>query len=592
MLTHINIRNFTIADEVEVEFSTGMTALTGETGAGKSILIDALGLALGDRADSGLIRHGCERAEITVEFDLAGHGEALRWLQAHELDADDVCQLRRVITREGRSRAFINNQPVPNQALRKLGEQLVDIHGQHEHQSLRHASVQRRLLDGFAGHEARLARVAGLYGEWQSVRDELESISPPGADRDAHSALQRYQLAELQEQGLAGLDIGELGREHDRLAHAGELLTGTRQALETLNAEAGPSVYGTLGRLLNELQDLARLDGSLAAVTGMLQEIQVLVQECSSELRRYGEHLEIEPGTLRHLEERIGTLHDLARKHRCKPEDLPAVQERLQQELATLEETDARREALQARLDELASRYREAATQLSGSRKQAARRFARLVSADLHLLGMPGAVFEAAIQHDGGRPFGPHGLDRIEFRVSTNPGQPAAALSRVASGGELSRISLAIQAICLEGEHIPTLIFDEVDSGIGGSVAENVGRKLRTLGNGRQVFCVTHLPQVAALAGQQIQVSKVTRDNNTRTLVRRLEPEQRIDELARMLGGVKITRQTLEHAREMLEQARAPQGKARAAERRDARRVPVQDSGSLPQRSGRIPKQP
>lgn len=568
MLTHINIRNFTIADEIEVEFGAGMTALTGETGAGKSILIGALGLALGDRADSSVIRHGCERAEISVEFDIAGHAGATLWLRTRELDADGICQLRRVVTREGRSRGFINNQPVPNQALRELGEQLVDIHGQHEHQSLLHAPVQRALLDSYAEHEDLLSRVAGIYSAWKSTCDQLEKGVLAGEDRDTRLDLLRYQLAELQEQGMDDLDIDRLDREHDRLAHAEQLLAGTRQALEMLNAETGPSVYQALGRIHNDLQDLVHLDESLTTTAGMLQEILLLVQECSVELRHYGENLEIDPSTLRQLEERLGIVHDLARKHRCKPVELPGVLRRLQEELDCLEQADVQREALQTRLAELAADYRQAAQQLSGSRTRAARRFAGQVTGDMHRLGMAGGVFEAVVSQDADRAFSPYGLDSIEYRVSTNPGQPPAALSRVASGGELSRISLAIQVICLKSNPIPTLIFDEVDTGIGGGIAENVGQKLRALSTSRQVFCVTHLPQVAALAGQQIQVSKLTGNNITRTRARRLDHEERIDELARMLGGVRITRQTREHAREMLQQAQAPE----VSDRRQPRR--------------------
>ena len=568
MLTHINIRNFTIADEVEVEFSDGMTALTGETGAGKSILIDALGLVLGDRAASGVIRHGCERAEIAVEFDIADHATAAHWLQAHELDVDGACQLRRVIHREGRSRGFINNHPVPIQSLRELGEQLVEIHGQHEHQSLMHAPVQRQLLDTYAEHQALLSRIAEIYANWKSVHAELESTTLSAEDRDARLELLRHQLAELQALGFDALDIGKLGRDHDRLANAEQLLAGCQQGLESLNADSGLSVYQLLGDILNDLETLARLDNSLSTTTGLLHEIMVLVQECTAELRGYTESLEIDPDLLRQLDERITNLHDLARKHRCRPEELPEVQHRLQQDLDSLEHADQHREALQARLAELGADYLETATRLSGKRKQAARRFAKQVTRDMRLLGMAGGVFEVDVRHDGNRAFSPHGLDVIEFRVSTNPGQPPAPLARVASGGELSRISLAIQVICLQGEHIPTLIFDEVDTGIGGGVAENVGQKLRALGAGRQVFCVTHLPQVAALASRQIQVSKLTGNNVTRTHVRRLDQAERIDELARMLGGVKITRQTREHAREMLEQARAPAANTRKRTKR------------------------
>jgi DNA repair protein RecN (Recombination protein N) len=554
MLTHINIRNFAIADAVEVEFGPGMTVLTGETGAGKSILIDALGLVLGDRADNSVIRHGSERAEISVGFELRHHAAATDWLQDHELDADGECQLRRIINRAGRSRGFINNQPVPMQSLRELGERLVDIHGQHEHQSLLHAAVQRQLLDAYAGHAALLTGSAARYREWATTRDALEQALHSGEDRDARIDLLRYQVQELDALGLERAEVESLGHDHDRLANAEQLQAACQQGLERLNAETGTSAFQLVSHTLGELEELARLDQRLETTTGLLNEIMVLVQECADGLRGYAEGLEIDPGRLRQLEERMGVLHDLARKHHCKPDELPDLHEQLRSELDSLEHAGRDLAELQSRLEAQANDYRAAAQQLSASRVKAARKFGKQVSADMQQLGMPGGVFEVVIHHEADRSFSPQGMDHIEFMTSANPGQPPGPLAKVASGGELSRISLAIQVICLKGEHIPTLIFDEVDTGIGGGVAEIVGQKLRALGEDRQVFCVTHLPQVAALANRQLQVSKLTGDDTTRTRVRPLDEAERIDELARMLGGVRITRQTREHAREMLVQ--------------------------------------
>jgi len=557
MLTHIHIRNFTIADEVEVEFGGGMTALTGETGAGKSLLIGALGLVLGDRADSGVIRHGCERAEIAVGFDIDRHAGLQDWLESRELDADGECQLRRIISREGRSRGYINNQPVPMQALRELGEQLVDIHGQHEHQSLLRGSAQRAALDAYAEHQSLLADIAIVFADWKDTRDRLATVTRSEEDRDARLDLLRYQLQELAALGLQAEAITTLEKDHDRLANAGQLLSASRQALERLYSDDTHSVYQHISQALGELENLVRLDDGLAETTQLLNEILVLVQECADGLRHYSEGLDVDHGQLQELEMRIGVLHDLARKHRCKPEQLPAIQQRLQAELEGLEDADQLRAGLQQRLTELETAYLENARLLSGSRRTAARRFGKLVTEGMQALGMPGGVFEVVVAHDPQRAFGSHGQDAIEFRVSANPGQPPGPLSKVASGGELSRISLAIQVISSNSGHIPTLIFDEVDTGIGGSVAEIVGQKLHALGSDHQVFCVTHLPQVAALADQQLQVSKLTGDNTTRTRIRPLNPDERIDELARMLGGVKITRQTREHARAMRSQAQA-----------------------------------
>jgi DNA repair protein RecN (Recombination protein N) len=568
MLTHINIRNFAIADTVEVEFGPGMTVLTGETGAGKSILIDALGLVLGDRADNSVIRHGSERAEISVGFDIGDHAAAADWLQDHELDADGECQLRRIISRAGRSRGFINNQPVPMQSLRELGERLVDIHGQHEHQSLLHAAVQRQLLDAYAGHTSLLTGCASRHRDWAATRDALEQAQQAGEDRDARIDLLRYQVQELDALGLERAEIENLGHDHDRLANAGQLLAACRQGLERLNAETGTSAFQLVSNTLGELEELSRLDRRLETTTGLLNEIMVLVQECVDGLRSYADGLEIDPGQLQQLEERMGVLHDLARKHRCRPETLPDIHDRLRGELDSLEHADQDLAELRSRLEAQANDYRETAQQLSASRVKTARKFGKQVSTDMQQLGMPGGVFEVGVTHDTDRSFMPHGMDSIEFMTSANPGQPPGPLSKVASGGELSRISLAIQVICLKGEHIPTLIFDEVDTGIGGGVAEIVGQKLRALGDGRQVFCVTHLPQVAALANRQLQVSKLTGDDSTRTRVRPLDEEERIDELARMLGGVRITRQTRDHAREMLGQGQRAATKPRKRTKR------------------------
>jgi DNA repair protein RecN (Recombination protein N) len=570
MLTDIHIRNFAIVDEAELEFEGGLTALTGETGAGKSILIDALGLVLGDRAEGNLIRHGCERAEIGAGFAIRELHAVARWLEDRELQADGECRLRRVISRDGRSRGFINNQPVPLQSLRELGEQLVDIHGQHEHQSLLHAAVQRQLLDDFAAQQAPLADIGALYNDWKTTREELEEVIRSGQEREARLDLLRYQLQELEALRLESDEVHEIGKEHARLAHAEELLGACRQGLERLYDDDAGSAWHQISQTLAETEPLIAYDEHLSETTRLLGEALVLVKECADGLRHLADGLEVDPAQLQALETRIGLIHDLARKHRCPPEQLPEVQEAMRRELDALEHADEHRESLQARLDALENSYRESARQLSQRRREAGMAFGRQVTEAMQLLGMPGGVFQVDVQYDENRPFGPHGQDNIAFLVSANPGQPVDALSRVASGGELSRISLAIQVMSPRSADIPTLIFDEVDSGIGGGVAEIVGQKLRALGTNRQVFCVTHLPQVAALAHHQLQVTKLAADDTTRTRIRKLDREERIDELSRMLGGLEITRQTREHAREMMERAqsmKAPSKKKKAPRR-------------------------
>jgi len=558
MLTHIHVRNLAIVDEIEVELTAGMTTLTGETGAGKSILVDALGLVLGDRADSSVVRHGCERAEISAGFHIQDHPAVRQWLSEQELDRDGECQLRRIINREGRTRGYINGQAVPMLSLRELGEQLVDIHGQHEHQSLLRSGVQRQLLDAFGAHQALLDRLAKLYDEWNAAKAELQGLFGNDAERDARLDLLRYQRQELESLGLDRDDIKNIDEEHARQANAGRLLESSRQGLERLDAEEGPSASSLLNQTLDEIGALATLDSELQETVQLLGEAAVLIKEGTDSLRQYAERLDIDPQRLQWLEQRIGILHDLARKHRCNPEDLPAVEAGIRKELDSIEHADEHREALQARLAALQQQYLDCAGQLTAKRTRSAKAFSKKITDAMQTLGMAGGVFSVRVNPRAGNAFGPCGMDDIEFMVSANKGQPAQPMSKVASGGELSRISLSIQVISASSDTIPTLIFDEVDSGIGGGVAEIVGQKLRALGTERQVLCVTHLPQVAALAHQQLQVSKLSGKDTTRTRIRTLNEAERVDELARMLGGVRITRQTREHAREMLLQGQTP----------------------------------
>ena len=558
MLTHIHVRNLAIVDEIEVELSAGMTTLTGETGAGKSILVDALGLVLGDRADSSVVRYGCERAEISAAFHIQQHPAICCWLTEQELDRDGECQLRRIINREGRTRGYINGQAVPMQSLRELGEQLVDIHGQHEHQSLLRGGVQRQLLDSFGAHQALLEQLAALYNDWKTVNTELQGGFENDAERDARLDLLRYQHQELESLELGSADIKHIDEEHARQANAGRLLESSRQGLEHLDADDAPSASSLLNQTLEELGELAAVDSGLEETVQLLGEAAVLLSESIDSLRQYAERIDIDPHRLQWLEQRIGILHDLARKHRCNPEDLPAVAANIRKELDNIEHADEHREALQARLATLHQDYLDSARQLTAKRTRTAKNFSRKISDAMQTLGMAGGVFSVRIKPRAGKVFSPQGMDDIEFMVSANSGQPLQPMSKVASGGELSRISLSIQVISADSDTIPTLIFDEVDSGIGGGVAEIVGQQLRGLGTERQVLCVTHLPQVAALAHQQLQVSKLSGKDTTRTRIRTMNEEERIDELARMLGGVRITRQTREHAREMLLQGQAP----------------------------------
>ena len=556
MLTHIHIRDFVLVDELELELDGGMTALTGETGAGKSILVDALGLLLGDRAEASWVRHGRERAEISAAFQVDTLPDVQAWLREQELDNGEAeCQLRRVISREGRSRAFVNARPVPLQSLRELGDRLVDIHGQHEHQSLVRQEVQRALLDGCGGHGEALAAVAAAHARWRALNEELSALRALAAERDSRLEFVRFQVGEMDALQLRAGELDELEEEHARLANAGELLENCASSLQRLYDADEGSAHDQISQSLREVEELAGLDASLLPVRDLLTEARIQVQEAADALRRYSDRVEQDPQRLRDVEQRLGTLHDLARKHRVEPGALPGLFERLAEELATLEQADQRLDQLEGKLQEAAEAYRQAAQRLHQARVKAARGFGKRVSEAMQDLGMPGGVFQVEVApREDGR-FTAQGSDRIEFLVSANPGQPAMALGKVASGGELSRISLAIQVIATDSAAIPTLIFDEVDTGIGGGVAETVGRLLRALGERCQVLCVTHLPQVAAQAHRHLQVSKLAGDNSTRTSLRALGAPERVDEIARMLGGIEITESTRRHAEEMLERA-------------------------------------
>ncbi len=557
MLTHIQIRNFAIVDALTLELQAGLTVLTGETGAGKSILLDALGLALGDRADSGVVRQGCERAEITVSFDIAALPEAAAWLAQRELDADGECIIRRTVSGGGGSRAYINGQPSPVQSLRELGEMLVDLHGQHEHQSLLRRDVQRQLLDDFAGHGDLAAQVARAHHRWRELREELERLRTAGAEREARLELLRFQVGELEKAAPEAGEWAALEQEHGRLANGARLLQTGERALGLLYESDEAAVAALLSRVGADLEDLTELDASLNGVVEMLASATIQVKEAAGDLRHYLDGLELDPERLALVEERISTLHELARKHHIAPDSLAALLPELSTELEALESADSRSGRLQDDIEAAAAAYQKLAKKLGSGRRKAAAALSKAVTERMQELGMAGGRFEVALHALDEDSYSLTGLERPEFTVTANAGQPLRPLAKVASGGELSRISLAIQVVGAQNTRIPSLVFDEVDVGIGGAVAEIVGRLLRELGERRQVLCVTHLPQVAALGHHHLQVSKRSEAANTLTRIQRLTAEERTDEIARMLGGLKITDQTLSHAREMIERAQA-----------------------------------
>lgn len=555
MLRNIHIRHLAVVDELHLDLLPGMTVLTGETGAGKSILIDALSLALGDRADSSVIRAGEVRAEISADFDLRDHPHISDWLNAQELDDDGQCLIRRTINRDAPSKGYINGRPVPMQSLRELGEMLVDIHGQHAHQSLLRRDVQRQALDAYAGHQKLLDAVASQYQQWHALRAQFDALSANRSQREDRLELLRYQVQELQELALDHHELDALEEEHDRLAHLNQLREGSQQVLQQLIDNEDSALTDALARAASELERLQDFDPRLTNITQTVRDAAIQTSEAGHELRDYLEGLNLDPERLQEINERLGLIHDLSRKHQTTAQQLPSLQQQLETELATLEAADI---AFDNSADKLAASeqsYRKAAAALHASRQRAAKKLARAVSENMQQLGMQDGHFEITLEALD--KLAAHGQQRVEFLVSANPGQPPQPMAKVASGGELARISLAIQVITVGTGSIPTLIFDEVDVGIGGGIAEIVGRLLRDLGQERQVLCVTHQPQVASLAHQHLRVHKQNTKKTTATAVTPMPEQERIEEIARMLGGLEITQQTRSHAREMIERGQA-----------------------------------
>lgn len=551
MLTHIFVQDLAIVSSLELDLQPTMTALTGETGAGKSILIDALGLALGDKADADMVRAGRERAEIVAGFDLRAQSGVRDWLAEQDLDEGDDCLVRRLLIRGGRSRAYINGRPASGAQLQALGERLVDIHGQHAHQSLLRPAYQRGLLDAYGGHADLAAEVTALFRGFRALDERLQRLTAEDADRAARLELLRYQVDELAALDLSAEGIAELDREHKRLSNLGQLQSTSARLLDALY-DGEPSLHGGLARAAADLDSLTAFDQRLTTPRELIESAAIQVEEAVGGLRQYLDDLDMDPGLMEQLERRLSQLHDLARKYRIFPEQIPETLEGLRQELQALESDDLTVGDLERERDAAREAFLRAAERLSDLRRAAAERLSQTVSAAMQELGMGGGRFAAEVTRDDADAAGAHGLDRVELLVSANPGQPLAPLAKVASGGELSRISLGIQVATAECGSVPTLIFDEVDVGIGGRVAEIVGTMLRTLGERRQVLCVTHLPQVASQAHHHLQVRKYARDGHTYTAIAALHQDSRVEEIARMLGGKEITRKTLEHAREMI----------------------------------------
>jgi len=557
LLLSINISNYTLVESLEIEFAQGTTAITGETGAGKSLVLDALGMALGDRADTDTIRHGKERAEITATFDINTIEAAKTWLDANDFNSDENCILRRIYTREGRSRGYINGQPSTMSQLQELGDMLTDIHSQHEHQSLLRKETHHRLLDEYANAEDLVTKVASEYSAWHKVHIDLTNLLQRSDELDDRKDLLNFQVNELQQIDLTAQHLKQLELEQKTLANAEQIVQDSHNLLAICEQTEGFNLRDSLNKALSILANIEYKPDALKITEELLQGGLIQIEEAINEISHHIDRFEADPQRLQTVEEQLSAVFQLSRKHRVNPDQLETTLQTLEAELKNLIGGSENINALEEKLADLASSYEKSAKQLSSKRKAASKAMSKDINRQLQKLSMEGAELLVQLSPVNNCEYRSRGLEEIEFLLATNPGQPHKMLAKIASGGELSRVSLAIQVVAASHSTMPTLVFDEVDVGIGGSTADIVGQLMKQLGERGQVISVTHQPQVAAHAHHHYRASKVIEDNSAESLMAPLNQQQRVEELARMLGGAKVTKQTLSHASELLSLASA-----------------------------------
>ncbi|MDE0743174.1 MAG: DNA repair protein RecN [Woeseiaceae bacterium] len=550
MLRSLQAKNFAIIDEIDIVFSEGMIVLTGETGAGKSILVDALSLVLGERGGANLIRDNNKRAEFTAEFVIDEHAKAKTWLSKQSLDDDHDCVLRRIVNPDGRSRAFINGNQVNLQTLKALGELLVDIHGQHFHQSLGKTDVQRELIDHFGDLIHIKDDVKNAFNKWSLLAKKLLTNDALNKDRDARIDLLNFQYEELNTLELQENEYNSISLEFTKIHNIEKLNNGINQVLNNLQDSEITNAESLINNSVKSLESLIEFDHALKDAKNLLEEASIQSSEAADYLRRYCSSIEFDPEKNRRLDERINTIKTIARKHRVEPSELHTVYEKIKNELNELKNIEANQKNLNRDIDEAKNHYTKLAKELSRLRIISSNKLSKAVTKAMSSLGMPDGQFNINITSNNA--ISSHGMDDVIFLLSANPGQAPQSIAKIASGGELSRMSLAIQVIASEGNYIPTMVFDEVDSGVGGAVAEMVGRRLSELGVNRQVLCVTHLPQVASQANSHFRINKLSDGKSTKVHVTQLNKDSRIGEIARMLGGIEVTERTRDHAAEML----------------------------------------
>jgi DNA repair protein RecN (Recombination protein N) len=557
LLLSITINNYTLVDTLEIEFSRGTTAITGETGAGKSLILDALSMALGDRADTGTIRQGKDRAQISASFDVSAISAARQWLEDQDYADDNECILRRTYNTEGRSRGYINGQPCTMQQLQQLGDLLVDLHSQHEHQSLLRRNTHRSLLDEFTGCHSLAQQVEQCFQQWHTTSKQLNNLAERSEELLARKELLEFQAEELQALNLEPTYLKDLEAEQQNLANAEQIIRDSQQLLAICDQQESFNLRAGFSQSLSILAQLKHKPEALQEAEQLLQAGLIQVDEAIHSVERHIDLFEANPERLKHIEDELGVIFQLARKHRLESHQLAKKLTEIETELKALTAGDQSLEALQQQLDKLASEYTSFAKELSQARAEGAIQMSAQINQQLQQLSMEGAELLVQLTPLEENNFKSYGLEDIELVISTNPGQDHKPLAKIASGGELSRVSLAIQVVAAANSSIPTLVFDEVDVGIGGSTADTVGKLLKQLGEQGQVISVTHQPQVAAHAHQHYLVSKITADTRAESSIIAMNKSQRIEELARMLGGAKVTDQTRSHANELFDLASA-----------------------------------
>jgi len=550
MLRSLQIKNFAIIEEIDITFSDGMTVLTGETGAGKSILIDALSLVLGERGSASIIRDNAKRAEYTAEFEVEKNPRALEWLKEKSLDNDEECILRRVITDDGKSKAFINDSTVNLRSLKSLGELLVDIHGQHFHQSMCKKNIQRDMLDHFGDLKDLTNETKKAYVNYKEQSEKLNRIIESNANKVDRIDLLEFQEKELESLNLSHNKYNDLNKEFKKISNTEEISKGVNTLIGNLQTNEITNAGLIISDSIKNLNSLINFDDKFKEVKEMMIDAEINISEAVDVLSKYISSIDFDRDRSSFLEEKINAIHAISRKHKVEPNNLIQTHEEIKNELDYLRDSEASIIKIEEKINEYKKLYDERAKELTNARIKASKKLSKLVSEAMAELGMTGGVFDIEIKSIEGH--SKHGNEEINFLISANPGQKPKPLTKIASGGELSRMSLAIQVIASNGSNIPTMIFDEVDSGIGGAIAEMVGIRLSDLSNHRQILCVTHLAQVASKGDSHIRINKLSDQNTTKIHATKLNEDSRIEEIARMLGGIKLTDKTRDHAIEML----------------------------------------